>query len=219
MREDSPILTAKARDKVGTRYSQRVRQAGGLPAVLYGHGEAPVAIAVDHKETLHHLTKGEKIFRLQMEGESDTQFVLIKALQFDHLGTNPVHADFARVDLEERTTIRVPIHIIGEAVGLKEAHTVLMHPTNEIEIECKVANLPDSIELDITDLEAGGIIHASDIQLPLPTMKLMSDPEAIIAQVAENQHREEEDDTAEAGEVTDQAEPEVITEKKEDEEG
>ncbi|MFG0259588.1 MAG: 50S ribosomal protein L25, partial [Phycisphaerales bacterium JB041] len=191
------------------------RQAGGLPAIIYGHGAEPLPVSVDAKETLRHLHKGEKILQLQIEGQSEVQNVLVKDLQFDYLGTNVVHADFARVDLEERIDVNVSIHLVGEAVGLKTTGALLMHPTNEVEIECKVANLPDFLEVDVSGLEAGEALHASDIKLPLETMKLLSDPDLIIAQIIVQSIEEEETD--ESGEVTGSAEPEVITEKKDEE--
>ncbi len=176
---------------------------------------APVSIAVDATETVNHLTKGEKIFKLQMEGESGIQVVIVKALQFDYLGTNIVHADFARVDFDERIEVRVPVHFVGECIGLKTAGALLMHPNNELEIECKVANLPSFIEVDLTALDAGEILHAGEIELPLPTMKLVTDPGAIVAQIVVQAQIEET--TEEEGEVTGETQPEVTTEKKEDE--
>lgn len=213
--ETAPVLNATIRERTGTRYCARVRKAGKLPAVVYGHGEAPVSIAVDAIETVNHLTKGDKIFKLQMEGESGIQVVIVKALQFDYLGTNIVHADFARVDFDERIEVRVPVHFVGECIGLKTAGALLMHPTNEIEIECRVANLPSAIEVDITAVDAGDILHASDIKLPLPTMKLVTDPGAIVAQIVVQ--TQEEEATEEEGEVTGETQPEVTTEKKEEE--
>ena len=214
MHENAPLLTATRREKVGTRYSNRIRQAGGLPAIVYGHGAEPLPVSVDAKETLRYLHKGEKILQLQIEGQSEVQNVLVKDLQFDYLGTNVVHADFTRVDLEERIEVNVTIHLVGEAVGLKTPGALLMHPNNEVEIECKVANLPDFLEIDVSGLEAGESLHASDIKLPLDTMKLLSDPELIIAQIIVQSIEEEETD--ESGEVSGAAEPEVITEKKDD---
>lgn len=214
MHEDAPVLNATPRERTGTRYAVRLRQAGGLPAVVYGHGEAPLAVSVDAKETVQMLHKGEKVFLMRIDGHSD-QNVIVKDLQFDYLGTNVVHADFARVDLEERIEVNVPIHLVGEAAGLRTAGAILMHPTNEIQIECKVANLPDSLDVDVSHLKAGDVIHASDIELPLDTMKLLSDPDTIIAQiVVQAELPESEEET----EVSGSEEPEVITERKEEDE-
>jgi large subunit ribosomal protein L25 len=215
MHEDAPTLTATPREKTGSRYAARVREAGGLPAVVYGHGEPPMAVTVDAKETIRLLRKGEKIFQLRLEGVDTPQNVLVKELQFDHLGTDVVHADFARVDLEERVDVRVPVHLVGEARGLKKVGSILMHPTNEVEIECKLANMPSFIEVDISELDANEAIHAGDITLPLPTMVLRTDPASVIAQIV---IQAEEAETDEETTVEGAAEPEVITEKKEEDE-
>ena len=212
--ETAPVLAATRRERTGTRYCARIRQAGGLPAVVYGHGQPPVSIAVNAIETVNHLTKGDKIFKIQMEGESEVQVVIIKDLQFDYLGTNIVHADFSRVDFDERIEVRVPVQIVGDSVGLKTAGAMLVTPTNEIEIECRVANLPSVIEVDITDLDAGQILHAEDITLPLPTMKLVTDSQAIVAQIVVQAVVEET--TGEEDEVAGETQPEVTTEKKDD---
>lgn len=212
MQDELATLTAKPRERTGSRYASRVRQAGGLPAIVYGHGQDPLAISLDAKETLTHFSKGEKVFYLDLEGTSET--VLLKDLQYDYLGTNIVHADFARVDLDERVPVNVPIHLVGEAKGLKTPGAVLMHPAADIEIECRVANLPDYIEVDVSELEAHDSLIAGNIELPLPTMKLLSDPDAIVAQIV----IQAEEKTEEAVEVEGEAQPEVISEKKDDEE-
>jgi large subunit ribosomal protein L25 len=218
MNQNTPVLNAKRRERVGTRYCNRIRRAGGLPAVVYGHGEAPVAIQLDATDALLHVGKGEKVFQIQLEGDGDPQVVLLKELQFDHLGTNVVHADFARVDLDETVEVRVPIHLVGEAIGLKTAGAILMHPTNEVEIECRVVNLPEFIEVDVSALEAGHALHASDITLPLPTMKLITEPGAIVAQIVVQTHTEEVAAApAEAAAASAPAQPEVITERKKEE--
>jgi large subunit ribosomal protein L25 len=215
MQGNTPILTAKRRERIGTRYCNRIRQAGGLPAVIYGHGETPIAIALDARDTLGHFTKGEKVYKIQMEGDGQEQVVLLKELQYDHLGTTVVHADFARVDLDERVEVKVAVHLVGEAVGLKTAGAILMHPTNEVTIECSVANIPEFIEVDISGLASGQILHASDLALPLPTMKLITEPEAIIAQiVVQTETQAAEAAPVEAGAA---AQPEVLTERKKDE--
>src|SRR5689334_12008780 len=105
MHEKSPVLNAKTREKLGTRYTKRVREQGGLPAIVYGHKETPVPVSIDSKEAMSHIHKGEKVFRLQMDGKKEPQIVLLKEVQFDHLGTNVVHADFARVSLTDRVTV------------------------------------------------------------------------------------------------------------------
>jgi large subunit ribosomal protein L25 len=139
-----------------------------------------MAAYVDAKEALSHFHKGEKVFQIDLDGKSQT--VLLKGLQFDYLGTNVVHADLARVDLNERVSTRVPIHLVGEAIGLKTAGAILTHPTGELDVECRVADIPDSIEVSVTDLDVGGLIHARDVTLP-EGIKLLSDDDAIVAAI------------------------------------
>ncbi len=210
MNEQAPILEAKTRDRTGSRYSQRIRKQGGLPAVVYGHGEGPVSVSLDARDAIGHIIQGEKVFELKMGDKSQT--VLLKDIQYDYLGSNIIHADFARVDMDERVEIRVPIKLIGDAVGLKSAGTILMHTLNEIEIECRVANLPEEIEVDISSVDVGQTLTAGDIKLPLDTMKLLTDPDSIVVQIV-TQAEEVSDEQADV-EGTDQ--PDVITEKKDE---
>jgi large subunit ribosomal protein L25 len=213
MHENAPILQATRRDRVGSRYSKRLREQGKLPAILYGHGEEPVPVAFDANETISHIRKGEKVFRIEMDGSSGT--ALLRDLQFDYLGSNIIHADFARVDLNERVHSSVRVRLIGDAVGLKQAGAILMHPVTEIDVECVLAELPDFIEVDVADLDAGHAIYVRDVQLPSDSMKLLSDPNGVVAQIviqAAAKTAEEEAAPTEA------AQPEVITEKKEEKE-
>ena len=219
MHEKSPVLTAKKRDRLGTRYASRVRAQGGLPAIVYGHKEEPLPVSLDQKDALSHILKGEKVFRLQLEGQKDAQTVLLKDVQFDYLGNGIVHCDFARVSLTDRVVVKVPIHLIGEAKGLKTAGAILMHPTSEIEVECVVTEIPEYIELNIAELDVDHAITAADVKLPTASMKLKTDKHAMLAQIVIQQEIVEE--KAEEGTVVaGAAEPEVLTaKKKEGEEG
>jgi large subunit ribosomal protein L25 len=216
MHEKAPLLSAKKRERLGTRYCDRIRKSGGLPAVVYGHGAQPIPVYVDAHNAVAHITAGEKVFRMELadgkEGFKD-QIVLLKELQFDYLGTNPVHADFARVDLNERIKTRVPVHLIGEAKGLKQAGAILMHPTNEVEIECRVVDLPDFLEVRIDELDVGHAITAADLKLAAD-VKMVTDKHAILAQIVIQQEIVVGEATAAEGEAT---EPEVITAKKPEE--
>src|ERR1700752_577107 len=105
MADKAPVLAAKKREKVGSRYSSRVREQGGLPAIVYGHKEEPLPVALDRRDALTHILKGEKVFRLKMDGQKEQQTVLLKEVQFDYLGNGVVHCDFARVSLTDRVTV------------------------------------------------------------------------------------------------------------------
>lgn len=208
-------LEASKRDRLGSRYSTRLRGQGKLPAVVYGRGEEPLAVAIDAREALGHFKKGEKLFELRLDGS--TQTVLLKDLQFDYLGTQIIHADLARVSLTDRVTVRVPIHLIGEAPGLKTAGAILMHPTGEVQVECVVTEIPEFIEVSIDTLDVGHAVTAGDLKLPSSAMKLATDPHAILAQIVIQLEIKVEEAATVDGAAA--AGPEVLTAKKEEGEG
>lgn len=203
-------LNAEKRERTGSRYAQRVRNAGGLPAIVYGHKQDPISITLNAHEAVGHIQKGEKLFELDIAGNK--QHVLLKDIGYDYLGTNIIHADFARVDLNERVDTKAHLRFVGEAKGLKSAGAIMMHPHTEIELNVLISNLPDHIDVDVSEMEVGDVLHASDVKLPLATMKLLSDPETIVAQIVQKTAQEDEGEAGEVG-ATD-ASPEVIKEKK-----
>lgn len=204
-------LKAQRRERVGSRYAQRERTAGRLPGVVYGHGQDPVAITLDAKEANKFFYQGEKVFTIEMSGESTGQTVILRDLQFDFLGTDIVHVDLARVDLDEKITANVHVKLVGEAAGLKKAGAILTHPNTQISIHCTVRTLPDHVDVNISELDLGQAVHASDVKLP-EGITLASDPDAIVAAVT---FIKEEVVVAEAVAVEGAAaEPEVITAKK-----
>lgn len=213
MHEDSPTLTARARERIGTRYAKRSRASGHLPAIVYGHGQDPLSIEFDAHEANLHFAKGERVFVLAMDGAKD-ELVLLQDLQFDHLGTDIIHADFRRVDLSERVEVTVPLEFVGNAKGLKSAGAVLTHPVTELHLECAVTNLPDVLEVDISDLGVDEMITAGEIKLPKETMKLLTPADTRVVSIFIK--AEIEEDSAESSEVDAAASPEVITEKKDD---
>ena len=214
MKDRIPTLKVSSRTRLGTRYAKRDRAAGNLPAVIYGHKAAPVSVVLNFRDAVPHFAAGEKVFKLDFAGvaagKDGDQMVLLKELQYDYLGDTVVHADFARVDMNERVKTKVHINLTGEAKGLKSAGAILMHPTSEIEIECRVGDLPESINIDISELELDQSITADKVKLPMADMKLITDPHSIVAQIVE----QKEEVVAEAAVVgTEATAPEVIGEK------
>tara|TARA_R110002072_G_scaffold42064_14_gene118281 strand:+ start:1698 stop:2339 length:642 start_codon:yes stop_codon:yes gene_type:complete len=210
MSDTTIALSAQKRERTGSRYSQRVRSTGGLPAVLYGHKEEPVSITIDAHTAIGYISKGEKVFQLDLEGTQ--QYVLLKDLGYDYLGTNIIHADFARVDMNERVDTKAHIKFVGEAEGLKTTGAIMMHPNTELMLNCTVTNMPSDLIVDVSDMQVGDVIHASEVTLPKDTMQLVTDPGAIVAQIV---MKAVADDDGEAAEVDGEgASPEVIAEKK-----
>lgn len=205
-------LNAKKRDRLGSRYARRVRAVGGLPAVLYGHGQSPAALTLDAKEAFTHIAEGRKVFTISIEGEaSDT--ALLKDIQFDHLGSNIIHVDLARVSLDERVEVNAHVNLVGDAVGLKTAGAVLLHPMTEITVRCLVTDITDHLDVDISHLDVGKVLHASDVPMP-PGFELITDPHAVLASIQVTVAEVEPEAAPVEGEA---AEPEVLTERKSEE--
>jgi len=213
MAHETPTIKAQPRDRIGTRYSQRLRKAGRLPGVIYGHQSSPVSISVDEKETLIILHGGAHVVNLAVEG-SGSETCLVKELQFGYLGDNVIHIDFARVDLNEEVEVNVQLKFVGTPESAKKPGAILTHPMTQIEVICKVSEIPAEIKVDLSKMEE--VFTVGEIQLP-PGVKTKLDPEQLVAQVTFVL-----EEVAEAGEAADPTaatgvEPEVIVEKKAEE--
>src|SRR5882724_12168340 len=123
-------ITAKPRSELGSRANKRLRDAGMLPGVIYGHKEAVVPITLPRKEVVNHLSHGAHLFDLALDGKSEK--VLVKEVQYDHLGISVIHVDFARVSLDERVEVTVPVELKGEPST--EEGGVVTQVINELEV-------------------------------------------------------------------------------------
>jgi large subunit ribosomal protein L25 len=201
------VLNVKKRETRGKRNAKRLRHTGSIPAILYGHGEENQSLAVSADEMAAVVRHGGRV--VELKGDVNEK-AFIRALQWDVYGTEVLHVDFARVSEHERVEVKVSVELRGDAPGVKEGG-VVEHLVHEIEIECEALSIPEKIDVSVRDLKLGGSITAGEIKLP-EGMKLLSDPEEVIAHCVV--HREEEEVVAEAG----AAEPEVIGRKAEEEE-
>lgn len=209
MSHETPTVKASLRDRIGTRYAQRLRRDGRLPAVIYGHKIDPVAVSVDAKEALTYLHHGWHVFNLDIDGTTET--CLVKDLQFGYLGDDVIHIDFARVDLDEEVTVNVQLIFKGEPAAAKEPGAVLMTELTQLEVRCKVNAIPDEIEVDLSEMEQS--FNVSEIKMPAGVVPV-DDPEALVAHIT---FVAEEAEGEEAEVVGEEDEPEVISESKEDE--
>jgi large subunit ribosomal protein L25 len=210
MAHETPLITAEPRDRVGSRYCQRLRQQGRLPAIIYGHGIDPVPVHVNEKEVLTHLHHGQHVISVQLAGATET--CLVKDLQFGWLGDNVIHIDFARVDLNEEVEVRVHLKFVGSPAEASKPGSVLTHDITELEVVCKVKDIPEFIRVDLSKM--GDVFHVSEITLP-PGLRTNLDPETVVAHISFI--HEEVVAVGEAAAVTTEgaaAEPEVTTEVK-----
>ena len=206
----TPTVQARKRDRLGSRYARRLRAAGELPAVIYGHEQAPVAVSVNSKDLLTHLNHGQRVFTIDVEG-TGAETCLVNELQFDFLGTNVIHVDLTRIDLTERVSIHVSIKLIGKPVGLKTEGAILRLIKDSIGISCLASDVPsEAIAVDVSALEAGEFLTAGEIKLP-PGLDLDEEADEPICQISVV--KEEEEAPAAEPEA---AEPEIIGEKKEE---
>lgn len=158
----SDVLQVVSRSEIGTRASRKARRAGLVPAVLYGHGEECVNLSA-RREDLEMVVRHSSR-TVELQGAVSTS-ALIRELQWDTYGLEPVHVDFLRVDASEKIRVKVPVELRGECPGLK-AGGVLKHIVHEVEIECTAATLPEKIFGHVGHLDLGGAIKLHDLEIP-----------------------------------------------------
>lgn len=210
MSKSTPTLKAAPRERLGSRYAKRLRTAGKLPAVLYGHGGAPVSLTLDEKETVTSLKAGAHVVKLAIEGGS-TETCLVKDLQFGWMGDNVIHVDLTRVDLDEVVTVKVRLQFVGTPESAKKPGAVLTHDVTELEIQCKVRDIPEEIRVDLGGITAD-VYTVGEFKLA-DGLKAVTDPHAALSRVVTIAEEAE----GEAAAPTAGAEPEVLTAKKDKE--
>ncbi len=203
MSHESPLIKVELRDKLGTRYARRLRKSGRMPATIYSKGTDPISVSIDEIEILKHLHGGSHVMELD-NGDGNPATVLVKDLQFGYLGDNLIHVDFARVDLKQIVTITMTLEISGAPTNSTEAGAILEIPRPQIEIECMVKDIPDSIKVDLSTVES--IFTIGDLTLPDGVTAILP-PERHIAHVTIVQEIIEE---VEASADDDTLAPEII---------
>ena len=203
-------LNAWPREERGTRPCNRLRRQGLVPAVLYGRDEPNVLLKLKEEDLEDVLEQHAFIVELQWDTKS--QPAQIKELQVDQLEDVVLHADFARISMSEKIEVSVPLDVIGEPAGVSEGGVLEMQQM-EVTVECLPVSVPESIEMDVSELEMGDALHVRDLELPAG-ITVLDDPERVTAAVVSPTEIEEEEEAPE--EMF--AEPEVISREEEEEE-
>lgn len=206
-------LSAEKRDTRGKNEARRLRAAGRIPAVLYGGAAETVALAVDPKtlsRILHSDSGVNTLIALDVEGE--TTRVIVKDYLLDPVKHHLLHADFYRLAMDKPITVTVPIELTGEAKGVKQLGGLLDFVHREVEIECLPSDIPERIEIDVTDLAIGQSVRLRDLA-ESARWTPVSDPDTLILHVSAPRVTAE---TAEAAAAGTTAEPEVIKKGKAD---
>ena len=215
-------LDVESRPDLGTGSSRRLRRQGKVPAIIYGGGRKPRAVAVDHARLLRDMEQGAfytSILTLTLGDVS--QPVVVKDVQRHPSRRQVLHLDFQRIREDEKISLSVPIHFLGAdlAVGVKEQGGEVSVQLTEVEVSCLPKDLPEYIEIDISGLELNQRLHLADLEVPegveLPTLIQGLDP-SIVTIIP--RRREEEDEVPELEEElelvvpVDEEEPEAAAE-------
>ena len=165
------VLKAETRKELGSKHAAKLRLAGRIPAIIYGHKQKPEAIVFDEHDFTEGLHHGHRLFDVEFGGK--TEKLLVKDVQYDYLGKKIIHADLIRVDLSEKVKVEVPLVFKGTAAGVSEGGVLEEH-LDHIEVECAVTDIPESIDVSVKNLKIGDSLHVRDIVLPAG-VKLVTD--------------------------------------------
>jgi large subunit ribosomal protein L25 len=177
-------VIAFARKEQGTGASRRLRLAGQTPGIIYGGTEAPVSITLDHNALYHALKKEafhSSILDLEVDGKSEK--VLLRDFQVHAYKQLVLHADFQRVDPNQKIHVKVPLHFVNADVSpaVKQSSAVISHVAVELDVSCLPADLPEFVEVDLSKLEAGQSIHVSQLALPKGVTAVVHGGDATVA--------------------------------------
>jgi large subunit ribosomal protein L25 len=206
-------LTIKRREGTGKSVVRKLRRAGVIPAILYG-GAKPQTITVDPRAVLriiHGHEGSTQLLTLKFDGDSASLMAIIRDMQFDPVSDALLHVDLQEVSADRAITVRVAIHPIGEAIGVKDTKGILSLVMHEVEVSCLPTSIPERIDADVSNLAIGDVLTVADLRPP-EGVRITNDPGQAVATVSPPMAEEVAAPAATAA-VT-PAEPEVLTERK-----
>lgn len=162
-------LAAEARADVGKSASRRLRRTGKVPGIVFGGNQTPTPITVDHNELIRQLDhEGFYSHVLELKLGQEKEKVVLKDIQWDPTKPKVLHTDFQRVKATEALHMRTPIHFVGEdqAPGVRLHKGIMTHHATDVEVECLPADLPEYIEVDVSQLGIGDSVRLMDLKLP-----------------------------------------------------
>ena len=210
-------ILAKPRVGRGKNDERRVRRHGFIPVTVYGGGGETIAAVAPLRE-LAAILRSEAgrntIFTIDVEGIGESE-VMFHDRQIDPVRGRLIHADLTRLVKGQKIEVTVPLHLVGEPLGVRESQGVLEQVVREIEIRCEPRDIPDAIDVDVSNLDVHDVLHVSDIQVP-SNVEILNPPELVIATLGIVKEEVEPTPVVEGEEP---AEPEVIGKGKKEEEG
>lgn len=174
-------LDIENREVVGKKATKTLRRSGKVPSVLYFKGEEPLSISVNNKALNKAMKSEQRIYEMEIDNES--QYVMIKEIQYHPVTDEVLHVDFMRVLRSEKMTISVPLILIGKAIGVTEGG-ILSQSMNQIEISCYPTNVPENIEVNIDSLELNASLSVADISIDDDEIEIISSDELNVASIA-----------------------------------
>jgi large subunit ribosomal protein L25 len=214
-------VEGKIRETRGKGAARRTRLTGEVPAVLYGGKQDAVSITVNAKQVakvLRSETGHNTILSVHVEGAPETKAIL-KDWQVDPVKGGLLHVDLLRIAMDVRMRVKVPVHTFGEPQGVKMQGGVFETVTREVEVECLPSDIPEEFRVDVSDMLIGKQLRAGDLSLDPNKVKLVTDPQRVLAHVVILKKEEEPAPEAAVAAETAPAEPEVIKKGKKEEEG
>ena len=215
------VVNAVAREgKFNKNAARRVRAKGKVPAVVYGAAEPAVAVEVDPKQIqkiLHSETGHNTIFDLEVSGS--TAKVMIVDWQYEPIKGKLIHIDFKRIALDKLIRVEVPIQLTGIAIGVKTSGGILDQMLREVEIECLPGDIPNSISVDVSNLDFGMVLRVSDLPHSDKLRFLTSEDKPVAHVVSIKEEVVATPDAEAAAAAATPAEPEVVKKGKQDAEG
>ncbi|MGH7279576.1 MAG: 50S ribosomal protein L25 [Candidatus Rokuibacteriota bacterium] len=210
-------LTITRRQATGKQVAKRLRRDGRVPAVLYG-GARSEAITLDPKTVLRmiHGHQGTtQLLTLKFDGDGDgaPRMAIIRHLQFDPVSERLIHVDLQEVSADRAITVRVGIHPVGEALGVKDQKGILNLVMHEVEVSCLPSRIPQRIDADVSALMIGDVLTVADLRVA-EGVRILNDPGQAVATVAPPMAEETPVAAAAPVAVAATAEPEVLTERK-----
>src|ERR1700674_2757050 len=196
-------LKASTRELLGKR-SRRLYGQGKLAAVVYGHNTKPTPLTLERLEFQKVFVKSGRTHLVDLVVDGDrTEKVLVREIQTHPRRLGPIHVDFYQVNLEEKITVEVPIHLVGESAAVKRGDADILQPLHSLRVECLPSDIPEAFEVDLTPLEEiESELRVSDLSVPKGVTVLI-DPEELVVKIIKKREMkiEEEAPVAEAAVV------------------
>jgi large subunit ribosomal protein L25 len=214
-------VEGKVREERGKNAARRTRQTGMVPAILYGGRKDSISLTVNAKQVARILrseTGHNTIFTVQV-ADGEAEKAMLKDWQVDPLSGALLHVDLLRVAMDVRMRVQVPVHPFGEPQGVKMQGGIFEMVTREVEVECLPGDIPEEFKVDVSDMLIGKQLRAADLPFDPQKVKLITDPQRVIAHVVVLKKEEEPVVEAAVATETAPAEPEVIKKGKKEEEG